>query len=284
MIDEHQEERASLYALGLLEGTELTQFQAILAGQPELRSLVDQLVAAASNIAFMAPAMAPPTALKDRLMAQIATRPTPAEPPAGYVLPFRLSFWVPLAAAAGFALTAIWFGQLYLTTHTENALLQDQLFLADAALQSARNQLEAERLLANHQLHTSSQQVASLNQQMKEQGDLAQFKISTLASLLGNSPQAMAVAVWNPNTQEGVLSVEKLPALTPDKDYQLWVVDPQYPVPVDGGVFHVDPATGGAYVKFKADKPVKSIAKFAISLERKGGVPKAEGPMVLLSQ
>ena len=97
MIDEPQEERASLYALGLLEGTELTQFQGMLAGQPELRSLVDQLVAAASSIAFIAPAMEPPTALKDRLMAQIATLPTPA-PPAGYVLPFRLSFWVPLAA------------------------------------------------------------------------------------------------------------------------------------------------------------------------------------------
>ena len=52
---------------------------------------------------------------------------------------------------------------------------------------------------------------------------------------------------------------------------------------VDGGVFSVDPATGEARITFHANKPVKSVAKFAVSLERKGGVPKAEGPMVLLS-
>jgi anti-sigma-K factor RskA len=78
--------------------------------------------------------------------------------------------------------------------------------------------------------------------------------------------------------------VEKLPALAEDKDYQLWLVDPQYPTPVDGGTFTVDPATGDARVTFKANKPIRSVAKFAVSLEKKGGVPKAEGPMVLLSQ
>ena len=61
-------------------------------------------------------------------------------------------------------------------------------------------------------------------------------------------------------------------------------MDPQYPIPVDGGVFRVDPSTGVAHVTFKANRPVNSVAKFAVSLERKGGVPKAEGPMVLLSQ
>jgi anti-sigma-K factor RskA len=129
-----------------------------------------------------------------------------------------------------------------------------------------------------------TEQLAALDRQLKAEGDLANFKIATLASLLGNSPQALAVAVWNPAKQEGVLTVEKLPALAEDKDYQLWLVDPQYAIPVDGGVFRVDPSTGVAHVTFKANKPIHSVAKFAVSLERKGGVPKAEGPMVLLSQ
>ena len=144
--------------------------------------------------------------------------------------------------------------------------------------------MEAERLLANRQLNDATKTIANLDRQMREQGDLARFKIATLASLLGNSPQALAVAVWDPNAQEGILSVEKLPALAADKDYQLWVIDPQYPIPVDGGVFSVDPQTGVARYQFKAGKPVKTVAKFAVSLERKGGVPKAEGPMVLISQ
>ena len=101
--------------------------------------------------------------------------------------------------------------------------------------------------------------------------------------MLGNSPAALAVAVWDPTREEGVLAVSRLPALASEKDYQLWVIDNQYPSPVSGGVFVVDPATGEARIVFRADKPVHSIAKFAVSLERKGGVPKPEGPIVLLS-
>jgi anti-sigma-K factor RskA len=81
-----------------------------------------------------------------------------------------------------------------------------------------------------------------------------------------------------------LLTVDHLPALADDRDYQLWVIDPQYPIPVDGGVFRVDPATGQARYSFRADKPIKTVAQFAVSLERRGGVAKAEGPMVLLSQ
>ncbi len=133
-------------------------------------------------------------------------------------------------------------------------------------------------------LASAQTRIASLQGELKSQGDLANFKITTLASLLKNSPQAVAVAVWNPAKQEGVLKVDKLPALAADKDYQLWVVDPQYPNPVDGGVFTVDPQTGVAQVTFKGKQPVAAINAFAVTLERKGGVKKAEGPFVLLGK
>jgi anti-sigma-K factor RskA len=280
MIDEPKEELAALYALGLLEGQELVRFQTELASEPAFRQLVDEFAGTASQLAHTAPPAEPPAALKTRLLDRISANGGPAaKPPASL-----LTFWLPLAAAAGFALVAVWFAQLHLVSRSENSLLHEQLALADASLRSARNQLEAERLLANRQLNDATQAIASLDRQLREQGDLARFKIATLASLLGNSPQALAVAVWDPNAQEGILSVEKLPALAADKDYQLWVIDPQYPIPVDGGVFTVDPQTGVARYQFKAGKPVRTVAKFAVSLERKGGVPKAEGPMVLISQ
>jgi anti-sigma-K factor RskA len=131
-------------------------------------------------------------------------------------------------------------------------------------------------------LSEAREQIASLNEKIQTQGDLAQFKIATLASLAGNSQQALAVAVWNPNTQQGILSVAKLPALASDKDYQLWLIDPAYPAPVDGGVFTVNPATGDARIKFTPNQRVNNASKFAVSLERKGGVKKAEGPILLL--
>lgn len=277
-LDESHEELASLYAFDLLEGAELKQFEATLARSPELRALVGDLTAASAALAHTAPVAVPPAELKARIMSRIAADPRDK------VIAFRLSFWLPLAAAAAFALATVWLAQQNFIARTENSLLLEQQALADATLQSLRNQLEAERLLASHERLDAATRIAALTQQMQEQGDLAQFKIETLASLLDHSPQALAVAVWNPSTQEGVLAVEKLPALAADRDYQLWVIDPQYPIPVDGGVFEVNPTTGEARYQFKAGKPVKTAAKFAVSLERKGGVPKAEGPMVLISQ
>ena len=156
--------------------------------------------------------------------------------------------------------------------------LSSRLATNQSQLDLARTQL-ADAALA---LATREQRLADLTRQLKEQGDLANLKIATLASLAGNTPQAIAVAVWNPVNQQGVLSVQKLPALAANKDYQLWVVDPQYPAPVNGGVFTVDPATGDARMVFHPDQPVKTAAKFAISLERKGGVPKADGTILFV--
>ena len=282
MIDELHEELASLYVLGLLEGDELARFEAALAGDAALQQLVRELREASCQLACTASEARPPAALKSRLLARIESA-APANQSAK-ILPFTVPAWFPWAAAACLAITTAWFAQLYFSSRYENVILRDQQALAEFELRSARNQLVAERLIASHELSSATEQLAARDRQLKAEGDLANFKIATLASLLGNSPQALAVAVWNPARQQGVLTVEKLPALAADKDYQLWLVDPQYPIPVDGGVFTVDPATGEAHITFKAGKPIKSVAKFAVSLERKGGVPKAEGPMVLLSQ
>ncbi len=119
---------------------------------------------------------------------------------------------------------------------------------------------------------------------MRREGDLASLKITALASLLKNSPQAIAVAVWNPAKQEGVLHVEKLPALATGQDYQLWVVDPQYVDPLDAGTFTVDPETGARRHPIKSKQPIKNIAAYAITQEVKGGVVKSAGPFLLLGK
>jgi len=75
----------------------------------------------------------------------------------------------------------------------------------------------------------------------------------------------------------------QLPRNAADRDYQLWLVDPRYKNPVDGGVFHVA-NDGMLSVAFHPNTPVREAQAFAISLERKGGVTKAEGPIVLLGK
>lgn len=134
------------------------------------------------------------------------------------------------------------------------------------------------------QLGDAKQQIAKLTDELKSQVDLSNLKITALASMLKNNPKALAVAVWDPKTQEGVLNVENLPALAANQDYQLWIVDPQYPNPVDGGVFTVEAATSKQRLHFKTKQPVGVVNAFAVTRERKGGVPKAEGPFVLLGK
>jgi anti-sigma-K factor RskA len=275
MIDDRQEELASLHALGLLEGAELEQFLAELGTNSELRGHVAALRVAATALAHVAPEAEPPASLKARVLASAAARaagPTPAPV-------IRFPVWIPWAIAACLAIAVAWTGRQYSTEREANAALSEQQRIAEQALEQTRGQLEdAKRLVTE-----SSRQVAELSTKLKDQGDLAHFKIATLASMLGNTPAAIAVAVWDPSREQGVLSVSKLPALASEKDYQLWVIDKQYPAPVSAGVFVVDPVSGEAHIVFKTDKPVRSIAKFAVSLERKGGVASPEGPIVLIS-
>ncbi len=117
-----------------------------------------------------------------------------------------------------------------------------------------------------------------------EQRDiLSQLQIASLSSKLEHAPDANAVVVWDEKKQRGVLKVTQLPRNAENKDYQLWLVDPRYKNPVDGGVFHVA-NDGTLRVPFHPASPVREASGFAISLERKGGVTKAEGPIVLLGK
>lgn len=117
-----------------------------------------------------------------------------------------------------------------------------------------------------------------------EQRDvLAQIQIASLSSKLENAPDANAVVVWDEKKQRGVLKVTQLPRNEENRDYQLWLVDPRYKDPIDGGVFHVS-NDGSLRVPFHPRSPVRDAKGFAISLERKGGVTKAEGPIVLLGK
>lgn len=280
MIDERHEELAALHALDLLEGAELAAFESALAADPELRRLVDSLRAASASLAFAAPAAPAPS---PALRARILNSAVPVEPAAGgYVLPFSLPPWLGWAAAACFFFTAIFFAGKSFNVRGQLQSVLESERVTRLEVGTLKNLLEAERILSRGQLQRLAAS-ESLIADLTAQADVARLKIASLTSLAGNSPEARAIAVWNPDRQEGVLVVSKLPPLATDKDYQLWVIDPQYPVPVDGGVFTVDPATGEARLNFKPGKNVKVAQTFAVSLERKGGVPKAEGPMMLIS-
>lgn len=120
--------------------------------------------------------------------------------------------------------------------------------------------------------------LATIESYKKNQG-LAQLKIVSLQSELDAA--YFGAAVWDGESERGILKVARVPQLEAGKDYQLWIVDPQYKTPVDGGVFQVD-KSGEATIAFQPKRAIKNVTAFAVSLEKKGGVPVAEGPMVLV--
>lgn len=285
MIDDRQEELAAMHSMGLLDGDERERFMAEIAGNPELRRRVSELGLVAAELALLSPPVEPPAELRARILASAAAREnesgrTKASSPSEDNRIIAFPSWIPWLAAASIGIAAVWSERNYLAAQNEISSLRDQQRVSQLALGQARIDLDRARL----RLADSNLEVAALGNKLRAENDLARFKIATLASLLGNSPAALAVAVWDPAQEKGVLTVSKLPAAASEKDYQLWVIDAQYAAPVSAGTFVVDPATGEAHVVFKADKPVRSIAKFAVSLERKGGAPEPQGPIVLVSK
>ncbi len=270
MSSERHEEMAALHSLGLLEGEERSAFESELTGSGELQSLVHSLTATGAALATVVPAVPPPAGLKGRVLAALE-EPAPAR-----VVPFPVTRYLPWAAAAVLAVTSAWLATQNLALHRANDALRTQQRLAEIAYSTANNQLTERSLLAEKMIN-------DLGARLQRSEDLARLKVSALASLAGNTAEAQAIAVWDPDQQAGLLSFEKLPAIAAHQDYQIWVIDPAYQNPVNGGVFHVA-QDGAVSLAFRPDQPVTQATAFAISLEKKGGVPKAEGPIVLLGK
>lgn len=252
MIDERLEEQASLYALGALSAAESREFENALRADTELRQLVANLRGASGALAGTAPSISPPPALKHKILncvepsEKIVPLPSRTEP-----MELRQPVvWLPWALAACLAVVC---AALVSRQNTLRARL-DEINQLAVTLQSATNNLQ-HAIIA-----------------LEETNRIANLRIAMLDSKLADQPKAVAVSLWDSKNQNGVFVVENLKPLPPNKDYQLWIIDPQYGTPVDAGVFQVD-EKGNVRIQFKAKLPIKSADKFAVTEEAKGGSP-----------
>lgn len=268
MTEEQREEMASLYVLELLEPAERREFEETLRQDSDLQALVDDLRRTTAQLSLAAPPRQPPAQLRQATLDAIRnleksedTKVTPLPPQSGN--PFlRL---LPLAASLILLVAA---GVLF----SNNQELRQKLETRLAELAEARNEVA----LVNRQLDQAMAQVAALEQR----DDLNRLRIASLETQVESYLESAAVVVWDGEAQRGVLQVDRLPAPEPGLDYQLWVIDPAYENPVNAGVFNVG-ADGAARFFFEPDSPIHQLDMLAVSVEREGGVPKAEGPIVL---
>lgn len=83
MINDKQQEKASLYALGALTAAEQPAFEAELRADPELRELVRGLQRTTDLLAMVSPAVSPPRELRDKVLRRIETAATATIPAIG---------------------------------------------------------------------------------------------------------------------------------------------------------------------------------------------------------
>ena len=109
----------------------------------------------------------------------------------------------------------------------------------------------------------------------------SKMKIATLTAQDEAYAKAAAVVVWDAGKQRGIIKLHNFPRAAAGKDYQLWVIDPNYPQPVSAGLVRVGD-DGAARVEFAPEHTVRSADKFALSIEREGGSPAGAEPIVVL--
>ncbi|MCB1231700.1 MAG: anti-sigma factor [Verrucomicrobiae bacterium] len=280
MSDQEEHPRAD-EALDWVLGNGTTEqrrsFEEALSGDPELAKLSEEMGEGAAILAMSCEQFQPRSELLDELMGRIGeapvaelpeeSAPSPEEPPV-YVVPKatvpkpaerkgrsgrgRWREILAWAAVITLAVTSAWLWK-------EKQRVESDFSAANERVRHLANELETAR----------------------ESRDLARIEVETLKATIDEYREGIALVVWDQDKQEGVLKLEKMPPIPVDKDYQLWVVDPDHENPVDAGVVRVD-GNGFARVKFKPTDTV-SAQKFAISVEQRGGVPINQGPIVLLS-
>lgn len=280
-MTEQVQEQAALHALGILEPGEARLFEQKLAADASLRALKNEYEATAAELGALVKPLMPPADLKDRLMSVIEERSqfrrVSAVPTTALLNGVK---WIMRGVAAALALSAVG-----LWTDRQN--MESRATARQAEAQQTTEKLAAESQRAfslESALKNAEAQISQLKNEvvmLQEKDAFARMQIATLQSNVSQYKQGVAVVVWDSEKHTGILKLEKMPPLDTKKDYQLWVVDPKNPVPVDAGVIQMD-SKGFAKIDFKPVDAVSEAAKFAISVERKGGVPKAEGPIVFI--
>lgn len=234
------------YALGLASEAERQQFEAACQQYSEVLQARLQFEEALEK-QLLQDAVAPPAALKEKVLGAFIGLETPADrtfskPHATPVR--RIGFWQVLAAASVAALIGV---------------------LAWAiSLNTKNNQLQEQNLALHHQANAATAQLTELKQDMQRM----QSPGVKMAAMQGtaNAPGALATVYWDTTSKDVYMLINNLPQPASDKQYQLWALINNQPV--DLGVFDVKQQK--LLVKMKN---VQNAQAFAITLEPRGGSP-----------
>jgi anti-sigma-K factor RskA/cell division protein FtsB len=296
------------YVLEALEPEEMRAVEHYLQQHPDLITRMRELDAAASALAYSAPAHVLPAATKQRVMARVREdapaerrmlgartkrtprsevgrqKPTAPAPPATPRVPVgerrglgaRMRRWwverryanVALATAGALAVLLI------------IVVFQAQAMLRQSADRLSELQAQVGTLESENQTLRSENELlqdALINQQAQWATILAAGEAVALA---GTEDAPGSQAVIYVDGADLLVFAAGLAELAEGETYQLWLIPPEGD-PISAGVF--DPAPDGT-VAFQSEAPWPwdSYAEVGVSVEPAGGSPTPTGPIVLL--
>ncbi len=274
MTPGHDEMRewSGLYIVGALAPDDRAAFEAHLAGCAECRAEVRALRMVGHALAAGVPLVDPPASLRERVLA--ATRPasvrgSAAEGPSATMAPGAPPRGTPLWRTSWLAVAAL----LIIAVGTGIYASRLQMRLDGVARQLERT--EAALAGAEQRAQVAEQDVTRVRANLAVL-TTPDVRPVPLAPNVG-APGATARTFVSPS--RGVLfAASNMPALTPERRYQLWFLTGSGPV--SAGLLESD-AQGNVTGRFDVPPSVGDPRAFAVSIEPRGGVTSPTGPIVL---
>jgi anti-sigma-K factor RskA len=253
-MSEHERyaEDLALYALDALRGEERAQVDEHLAACPACRRELEQLRADTALLALSTTGPRPPQRARQRLLDAVAREP---RVPRLVETSPRRSWWGVLGWAATAAVVI-----LAVSLWRENSVLKGSLASANSQAAKSAREMEELRRIAAPILEPEAQ------------------RITLVAAKAPPQPQSKVFYLRKRNSL--VLLANNLPALPPQKAYELWLI-PTSGAPIPAGVFKPD-AHGSASV-MNPTLPAGAEAKaFAITIEDEAGSATPTMPIVMM--
>jgi hypothetical protein len=161
-------------------------------------------------------------------------------------------------------LAALFFFRL-LSANADAKLQRNNAELTQIELRALKQQLYAERILAERQISDLT------NNSKTEPIVFARLQSS-------DATQPAGLLVWLQARQAGALFVDSLSPTSAEEEYRLWIADGSGSTKISAGVLTLTPGTSNRY-DFKAEKAAPPAPKFIITREHKGAATPA-GPTV----
>ncbi|GAB4489378.1 MAG: hypothetical protein OHK0045_12430 [Raineya sp.] len=243
----------SIYVLGIATEEERAEVEQMAAKYPEIREELYSLQASINEYASQFE-LQPPKGLKERIMKSIDDAYTKNSPHLGSAEKSFAFQKYGIAASIVLLLISLFANVRFYTLWKEAE--------RDLSVVKAQNIENDKKILALEAKYQDIENELAMVQNPS-------FNITYLEGLQEVAPKSYATVFWNEKKKEAFIFTNSLPQPPKGKQYQLWALTKGDGVVWDAGVFH--------WGKLSPVKCFEKPDKFIITLEKEGGVPKAEG-------